>query len=167
MRSLVFLVLSVVVMLFALPSKAQQAKDDEWTSLLPPGEGRELVVNSCSSCHNLKIVFVSRKSSADWAKSVGDMIQRGATLFPEEIAPLTSYLCNAFGADVPPRLNINTATRADLEKLRSLTPEIVTRILEARSKSGPFKDSEQFRKALGMDKPTFSKMMFLLKYSDE
>jgi DNA uptake protein ComE-like DNA-binding protein len=167
MRSLVSQVVPVVVMLSALTSQAQPAKDDEWTSLLPPGEGRELVVNSCTSCHNLKIVVVARKSSEDWAKSLGDMIERGAEVFPEEMKPLTSYLSNSFGTDVPPLLNVNAATRADLEKLPSLKPEIITRILEVRSKSGPFKDAEQFRQALGMDKPTSSKIMFLFKYSDE
>lgn len=166
MRNPVLLLMSVLSLLPAALAQGQKVKDEGWPELLPPGDGRELVLNSCASCHNLKIVVQARMSRADWAKSVNDMIQRGAPVFPEEIEPITTYLSKAFETAVPKLVNVNTATREDLEKLPNLKPEIVTRILEARGKAGPFKNSEEFRRALGMEKADFEKILYLLKYSN-
>ncbi len=145
---------------------AQKAKDEGWSELLPPAEGRDLVLESCNTCHNLKVVVHARKDRAAWAKSVNDMIQRGAQLFPEEIDPITAYLANAFGSAVPKLVNVNTATREELEKLPNFKPELVTRILEARAKSGGFKDAEELRRALGMEKADFQKIQYVLEYKD-
>jgi DNA uptake protein ComE-like DNA-binding protein len=166
MRNIVLLLALVLLVLTAALAQGQKAKDEVWVELLPPGEGRQPVLSTCLSCHNLKVVVQARKSRADWAKSLNDMIQRGAPVFPEEIEPITAYLSKAFGADVPQLVNVNTASREELEKVRNLKPETVARILEARSKAGPFKSSEGLRRALGMEKPDFEKIVYLFKYSD-
>ena len=147
-------------------ARGQKAADEGWSELLPPGEGRDLVVTSCNTCHNLKTVVQMRKVKAGWAKSVNDMIQRGAQLFPEEIEPITAYLTKAFGASVPKLVNVNTATREDLEKLPSLKPQIASRILEARAKAGSFKNAEELRRALGMEKTEFEKIQYFLEYKN-
>jgi DNA uptake protein ComE-like DNA-binding protein len=166
MRNIGLLLASVLLILSAALAQGQKAKDEVWAELLPPGEGREPVLNSCASCHNLKTVVLTRKSRGDWVKSVNDMIQRGAPVFPEEIEPMTAYLSKAFGTAVPKPLNVNTASREDLEKLPNLKPDMAARILEARSKVGPFKKSEELRRALAMEKGDFEKILYLFKYSD-
>ncbi len=166
MRKIVLLLALVLLVLAAALAQGQKAKDEVWVELLPPGEGREPVLSTCVSCHNLKVVVQARKNRADWAKSLNDMIQRGAPVFPEEIEPITAYLSKVFGADVPKLVNVNTASHEELEKLPNLKPEMVTRILEARSKAGPFKNPEELRRALGMEKPEFEKIVYLLKYTD-
>lgn len=166
MRNIPLLAPSVLLVLSAALAQGQKAKEGAWAELLPPGEGRELVLDTCASCHNLKVVVLARKSRADWAKSLNDMIQRGAPVFPEEIDPLTVYLSKVFGTDVPQPVNVNSASREELEKLPNQKPEIVTRILEARSKAGPFKNSEELRRALRMEKGDFEKILYLFKYSD-
>ena len=166
MRNTGLLLASVLLVLSATLAQGQKAKDEAWAELLPPGEGREPILNSCASCHNLKIVVLARKSRADWVKTVNDMIQRGAPVFPEEIEPMTAYLSKAFGTAVPKPVNVNTASREDLEKVPNLKPEIAARIFEARSKVGPFKNSEELRRALGMEKGDFEKILYLFKYSD-
>jgi DNA uptake protein ComE-like DNA-binding protein len=145
---------------------SQKFKDDAWAELLPPGEGRELVLSSCANCHNLKPVVDTRKSREGWAKSVNDMIQRGAPVFPEEIEPMTAYLSKSFGPAVPKLVNVNTAGPEDLGKLPNLKPEIVTRILAARGKAGSFKNADDLRRNLAMEKDDFEKIMYLFKYSD-
>jgi DNA uptake protein ComE-like DNA-binding protein len=139
-----------------------KTKDEGWSQLLPPGDGRQAVLESCTTCHNLKVVVHARLSRAGWTKDVNDMIQRGAPLFPEEIDPLTAYLSKVFGPDVPKLVNVNTAAREDLEKLPNLKPEMVIRIVEAR----PFKNSEELRRALGMEKTDIEKIQYLFKYRD-
>jgi len=145
---------------------AQKPKDEGWADLLPAANDRELVLNSCGSCHNMRVVVDARKSRADWGKCVNDMIQRGAPLFPEEIDPIVAYLSKAFPPDLPRLVNVNTARREELAKLPSVSPEITARILEVRAKVGPFKNSEELRHALGMEKADFQKIASLLKYRD-
>ncbi len=166
MRNLVLFLVLVLLVLPGASAQGPKPKEEGWSELLPPGDGRELVLSTCTSCHNLKVVVHARMSRADWAKSVNDMIQRGAPVFPEEIEPLTTYLSKAFGTGVPKLVNVNTASREELEKLPNLKPEIVTGILEARAKAGPFKNSEELRRALGMEKADFEKILYLLKYRD-
>src|SRR2546429_4523399 len=135
-----------IFLIVSLPfAQAQKPKDEGWSDLLPPGESRELVLSSCGGCHNLKVVVQARKSPAEWGKCVNDMIQRGAQLFPEEIDPMTTYFVKSFGKDIPRLINVNTATREDLEKLPGVKPEIAARILAARANNGPFKNSEELR----------------------
>jgi DNA uptake protein ComE-like DNA-binding protein len=161
-------VLGSLILLFhaAAPSHAQKVKDEGWSDLLPPGEGRDLVLNTCNTCHNVKVVVQARKNREAWAKTVNDMIQRGSQLFPEEIDPITTYLSKCFGADIPKLVNVNTASRQEFEKLPNFKPEIVTRILEARAKAGGFRNREELRRGLGMEKSDFEKIQYLLEYSN-
>lgn len=132
---------------------------------MPPGEGRDLVQTDCVGCHNLNMIFQNRKTQAAWSKEINDMIQRGAAVFPEEIEPITAYLSKNFGPGVPAPINVNTAARADLEKLPGIKPEMVERILSARAKAGAFKNSEDLRQAIGLNKDEFAKDLYLLKYN--
>jgi hypothetical protein len=145
---------------------AQQPAPNGSRSLppMPPGEGRDLAQTDCLGCHNLSMIFQNRKTQAGWTKEINDMIQRGAAVFPEEIEPITVYLSKNFGPDVPPAINVNTASRAELKKLPGVKAEMVERILAARAKAGAFKSSEELRRALGLDKDEFAKDFYLLKY---
>lgn len=147
-------------------ASSQKSRNDDWAELLPPGEGRESVLNTCSSCHNLRTVVDARKSRENWAKSINDMIQRGAPVFPEEIEPLTAYLSKVFGLGVPKLVNINTASREELQKLPDLKPDLVERIITARGKVGSFKNAEELRRTLRMDGPDFEKLLYRFKYHD-
>ena len=158
--------LALIFLSSATFAQSDKVKDEGWSALLPPAEARQSVLDSCGSCHNLKVVVHARKSRADWAKATNDMIQRGAQLFPEEIEPITAYLSKFYGPDVPKLVNVNTATREELEKLPNLKPEIVTRILDARAKSGPFKNPDELRHALGIESSSLENVVYLLKYRD-
>ena|SRR5437763_7157092 len=161
--------LLLALCLLALPlgsAQSQKPENKGWDQLLPPGKGREIVLNSCTTCHGLKIVVHGRKSGADWQKAVNDMIQRGAPVFPEEIEPLDQYLAKAFAAEMPKPVNVNTAPRAELEKLPGMKPELAARLLEARGKVGPFKNAEELRRNVKFDDAEFEAVRYLLKYAD-
>ena len=157
----------LLLIMLAAPAFAQNPKTKEsGTELLPPGQGRDLVLDSCTTCHNLRVVVQARLSREAWAKAVNDMIQRGAPVFPEEIEPMTDYLSKIFGPAVPKLVNVNTARREELERLPNMKPEMAARILEARGKAGAFKNGEDLRRALGMEKREFEIIVYLLKYGD-
>ena len=165
MRTLLFLAASLAA-LAPLRAQSDIKKDEGWPELLPPGDARQSVLESCSSCHNLKVVVLARKNRDEWGKAVNDMIQRGAQLFPEEIEPITNYLLKVCGPGVPKLVNVNTATREELAGLPNMGPDLVTRILEARGKAGPFKSAEELRQAVKLDPADFEKIRYLLKYRD-
>ena len=158
--------LIVAALVVPLAAQSDKVKDEGWSELLPPGEARQSVLDSCSSCHNLKVVVLARKNRAEWAKAINDMIQRGAQLFPEEIEPITNYLVKVCGPDVPKLVNVNTATKEELATVPNLKPDVAAQILEARGKNGPFKNADELRQALKLDPAEFEKIRYLLKYRD-
>lgn len=70
---------------------------EDYKSQLPPGDGKELVLELCSNaCHNLQKVVASRKTEKEWERSVYDMVSRGAQIFPEEVEQIVKYLAKSF-----------------------------------------------------------------------
>ncbi len=164
MRKIGFSIPVILLTLALILAQRQKSKDDGWSELLPPGEARELVLASCISCHNLKSTVHERKNREGWAKTVSDMVLRGAPVFVEEMEPMTEYLSRAFGPDVAKPVNVNTATREELEKLPVLKPDGVTHLIELRQKAGGFKNAEELRQAIGWREEEFEKIRYLLKY---
>ena len=69
---------------------------DQWTDMLPPGDGQQETKELCSGCHNLQKVVQSRKTPQEWDRSVSDMLARGAQIFPDEAEKITKYLIASF-----------------------------------------------------------------------
>jgi len=69
---------------------------DQWTDMLPKGDGQEETKDLCGSCHNLQKVVQSRKTPQEWERSVNDMLARGAQIFPDEAEKITKYLSVSF-----------------------------------------------------------------------
>src|SRR5260370_42633843 len=158
--------IAILLLAAAVLAQSKEAKDEGWSELRPRGDGRDFVRASCATCHNLKVVVHGRMNRDAWMKTINDMIQRGAPVFPEEIDPMAVYLSAVFGEGVPKPVNVNTATREELAKLPTLPPDLVTRILDARAKTGSFKNAEALRQALGVEREEARQILYLLKYSD-
>jgi hypothetical protein len=78
-------------------SAAVSWPQEDYIKQLPPGEGKELVLELCSNaCHNLQKVVSSRKTDKEWERSVTEMISRGARILPEEIDQIVTYLAKSF-----------------------------------------------------------------------
>lgn len=166
MRKPALLIATVIFVLTPAFTQNQKPENKGWDELLPPGPGRESVATTCITCHGLKSVVLGRKSQPEWAKAVNDMIQRGAPVFPDEIEPMVQYLSKSFPANLPKPVNVNTATAADLQKIPGMKPELAAKIVDARAKSGPFKDSAELQHAANIDKADFDSVRYLLKYSE-
>ena len=164
-----FLIVAVGLLILApafTQNPPQKPENKGWDDLLPPGAGRESVTTTCVTCHGLKTVVIARKSQADWAKAINDMIQRGAPVFPDEIEPLVQYLSKSFPTTLPKPVNVNTATVAELEKIPGMKPEVAQQIVDARTKSGAFKNAADLQRAAGLDQADFASVRYLLKYSE-
>ena len=65
------------------------------------------------------------------------------------------------------RVNINTASAAELEKLPQIGPKIAQRIIDYRKESGSFKRVEDLMKVKGIGEKTFSKLKDIITVGSE
>jgi len=62
----------------------------------------------------------------------------------------------------PKKININTASKAELQELPRVGPKIAQRIIDFREKHGKFKKIEDLMKVKGIGEKTFLQMKGLL-----
>jgi mono/diheme cytochrome c family protein len=82
--------------------QAQDGPQAKQTDMkLPEGEGREILLNACSACHEVKEVtkFQGTYGVDEWRDLVKSMIVYGAQVTAEEEAILVDYLNKHFGKD--------------------------------------------------------------------
>ena len=68
--------------------------------------------------------------------------------------PLWAYAGSqqAAATDSDGKVNINTASKSELMKLKGVGKELAEKIIEYREKNGPFKKPEEIRKITGIGK---------------
>lgn len=78
------------------PDAKDRAKLSRDAALLPLGEGRDVTIRACSTCHGLDVVANQRLSPQEWTNVVQTMSAKGAAATPDELSRIRSYLANAF-----------------------------------------------------------------------
>ena len=126
-------------MLFSFAMAGQEKSN------LPAGPGKEVVERACANCHELETVAGARRTRVEWQRMVEDMVARGADASDADVAAIVSYLTAHYG-----KVNVNTATAADLEKTIGLTADEAKAILEYREKNGKISDFEQLKRVPGV-----------------
>lgn len=63
---------------------------------LPDGPGKEIVLNKCTVCHDLKRVRQHLASPEEWAETLGAMENEGLRISDEEFAAVLRYLARNF-----------------------------------------------------------------------
>jgi len=81
----------------APPAAAAPGAAAHAPAVLPPGPGRDLVVNECSQCHSLATVTSTHQGKGDWSATVDEMIGRGANLTDAQERIVADYLAQHFG----------------------------------------------------------------------
>ncbi len=77
--------------------------------LIPPGDGRDLVMDNCMSCHSIAPVLVSQKTAGEWEGTKNNHRAAIAHLSDADYGKLFGYLIKNFGPDhqvpnLPPEL---------------------------------------------------------------
>jgi hypothetical protein len=98
--------LLAAVTVFASRSQGQETREGQDKPVLPEnylpdGAGRDLILQTCVQCHDLRNTVAQRKTPAAWKRTVDEMIWRGAPLMSDEAEIITKYLVESFGPDKP------------------------------------------------------------------
>jgi competence protein ComEA len=147
------LTLAGAVGLKATPGSAPQGAppttiDD---TRLPPGAGRDVIVRTCSLCHEVYRAASVRLTGDGWAAVVEDMMRRGAKLTEEEAEAAVGYLAANFLGEADRPINLNTAVQIDFESVLGLLRREAAAVIAYREKNGPFKAVADLKKVPGLD----------------
>ena len=133
---------ALLIPFLALSLTVAQAQD------LPAGKGKDLVENTCGSCHGLDVIVAQHATKDGWSSIVDYMVSRGATGTPDEIKTIVEYLAKNFPVA---KTNVNKATSADLQSQLELTAKDADAIVKYRTDHGDFKDWDSLAKVPGVD----------------
>src|ERR1700690_613992 len=124
---------ALLIPFLAFSATLVQAQD------LPAGKGKDLVENTCGSCHGLDVVVAQHATKDGWASIVDYMVSRGATGTPAEIATIVDYLAKNFPAAAA-KTNVNKASSMDLQTQLDLTAKDAAAIVKSPTDHGDLKD---------------------------
>src|SRR5438128_5825187 len=82
-----YVVLTAALLCSALPAASQE---------LPDGPGKELAAANCNACHSLLSRVGAGYTPEGWHTVMRMMVNQGATLQSDQIAPLEAYLVKSF-----------------------------------------------------------------------
>lgn len=132
---------TVLLVLLACTSLAQ----------LPDGPGAAETKKICSQCHELERSVSLHQDRAGWQGTMDKMVSLGAPGTEKDFTAVLEYLVKNFPAEEVPRININKATAIELEAGLTLRRSQAARIIQYRTKNGPFKSIEDLKKIPGLD----------------
>jgi cytochrome c5 len=66
---------------------------------MPDGPGKQIVMNTCTMCHDLKRIQLGRRSSQEWEETLVSMLNEGAPLSDEDFPVVHAYLSKNFGVE--------------------------------------------------------------------
>ena len=64
---------------------------------LPDGPGKDVILHTCTQCHDLFRIKANRRSPEEWEETLISMLNEGAQLNDEEFARVYVYLSRNFG----------------------------------------------------------------------
>ena len=63
---------------------------------LPAGKGKDILLNTCTVCHDLSRVRAHRVSPEEWEETLNAMLNEGAMLSDQDFPVLLNYLAKNF-----------------------------------------------------------------------
>lgn len=66
---------------------------------VPAGPGREVLLNTCTMCHDLTRIRLGRRSAEEWEETLVAMLNEGAPLSERDFVLVHHYLSQHFGID--------------------------------------------------------------------
>lgn len=82
-------------------SAAQTPNKLDMDAIFPPGDGRDLVLDNCLTCHGFPRIVLTQRSTERWASVRESMGARVPSLTPEQVERLFAYLETNFSDQRP------------------------------------------------------------------
>ena len=117
---------------------------------LPDAPGKETTVRLCGGCHEAERSAAVRLTREGWQEVIAKMVALGAKGTDEELAEVLNYLSEHFKGEAPKPLNLNSATAVELESIAGLLRKEAAALIAHRTKAGPCKTLDDFKKAPGV-----------------
>ena len=64
---------------------------------VPDGPGKDILLNTCTVCHDLGRIKTARRSAEEWEETLNSMLNEGAPLSDEQFPVIHRYLSRHFG----------------------------------------------------------------------
>jgi cytochrome c len=96
------------------------AQDEAPSRTLAPGKGVELATARCILCHDAQHITRTKLSRGEWEFNIKNMIERGAPIAPNEIAPILEYLATYYNRDVAPPAPVPGAAASSSDPITNL-----------------------------------------------
>lgn len=116
---------------------------------LPDGPGKAETEKVCKKCHELSKVTSRHQDADSWGATLDKMVSQGAKATDAELGAIYDYLVKNFPP--LPKINVNKATAAELEKELDLPSAQATAIVDHRAKNGDFKSIDDLKKVRGLE----------------
>lgn len=113
---------------------------------LPDAPGKDAMVKVCGGCHEPQRSASLRLTREGWQEVIAKMVALGAKGTDEELAQVLDYLATNFKGEALRPLNLNKATAVELESVAGLLRKEAAAWIAHRSKVGPCKSLEDFKK---------------------
>ena len=66
---------------------------------VPDGPGKEILLNTCTMCHDLGRIKTARRSAEEWEETLNSMLNEGAPLSDEQFPVIHGYLSKHFNVE--------------------------------------------------------------------
>jgi competence protein ComEA len=117
---------------------------------LPDAPGKDVMVRVCGTCHEAQRSASVRLTREGWQEVIAKMVSLGAKGTDEELAQVLDYLATHFKGEALRPLNLNKATAVELESVAGLLRKEAAAWIAHRSKVGPCKSLDDFKKVPGV-----------------
>jgi competence protein ComEA len=119
--------------------------------VLPDGPGKDVTVRICGHCHPAERGTAVRLTRDGWQEVIAKMVSLGARGTDTELESVLNYLATNFKGEAAKPLNMNTASRVDLESVAGLLRRESAAWIAFRTKHGPCKTLDDLRRVSGID----------------
>ena len=66
---------------------------------VPDGQGKQILLNICTMCHDLGRIRLGRRSPEEWEETLVSMLNEGAPLSEQDFPVIHAYLSKHFGIE--------------------------------------------------------------------
>ncbi|HKQ87816.1 MAG TPA: helix-hairpin-helix domain-containing protein [Candidatus Acidoferrales bacterium] len=134
---------------------------DPW----PAGPGKDVFLQTCSSCHGPETVIGHNLDVGGWTDVLNQMIQNGAQGSDQDFSAILQYLATNFGP-MPAKVNVNKATAMNFRSWLGMPEKEAEAIVAYREQHGDFKSLDDLKKVPGVDANYIDSEKNLLTFSD-